>query len=67
MSDFTQEQLTALNQAIAAGTLKVKYTDKEVTYRSLDEMIKLRNLIKADLGLTDRGPLRVHVNTRKGL
>lgn len=47
---FTQEQLDALEAAIAEGTLTVKYADKEVTYRSLDELLRIRNLISRSLG-----------------
>jgi len=46
---FTLDQLTALDAAIAQGALTVKYADKEVTYRSLDEMLRLRNVIAAEV------------------
>lgn len=48
---FTQEQYDALNKAIAQGTLTVEYGDKKVTYRSLDEMIRIRRMIAGELGL----------------
>lgn len=43
---FTQTQLDALETAIAAGTLEVTTGDKKVRYHSLDEMIRLRDIIK---------------------
>lgn len=46
---FTAENLYALEQAIVDGVKSVKYTDKEVEYRSLDEMIKIRNLMRKEL------------------
>ena len=49
---FTQAQLDALEASITQGTTKVKYQDREVTYRTLDEMIRLRNLMRAELGLS---------------
>lgn len=56
---FTQTQLDALTEAIAEGTFKVKYQDKEVTYRSLEEMIKLRELMRQELGIDGgAGPRR---------
>lgn len=56
---FTQPQLDALTAAIAEGTLRVKYQDKEILYRSMDEMLKLRELMKQELGTDDdRGPRR---------
>ena len=48
---YTIEQLTALEAAIAEGALTVKYQDKLVQYRSLDEMIRIRKLMRDDLGL----------------
>lgn len=45
------ERLEALEAAIADGVLKVKYTDKEIEYRSLDDMLKARDLIRKKLGL----------------
>jgi thiamine monophosphate synthase len=51
---FTQEQLTALEAALAEGTRTVKYRDREITYRTVDEMLKLRDLIRRDLGLVKK-------------
>ncbi len=52
MSTWTQEQLTALETAIAKGVRSVKYTDKEIVYRSLEEMLQLRDAMKRDLKQT---------------
>ena len=46
---FTEENLSLLEQAIVDGVKKVKYTDKEVEYRSLEEMMKIRNLMRKEL------------------
>ena len=48
---FTIEQYQALQAAIAEGALSVRYADKSVTYRSLDEMIRILKLMAAELGL----------------
>lgn len=48
---FTLDQLNALDEAIAGGVLKVKYADKEVEYRSLSDMLRLRQLMAVELGL----------------
>lgn len=48
---FTTEQLTALENAIAEGVKRVKYQDKEVEYRSLEEMITLRDAMRRELGI----------------
>lgn len=47
---FTQAQLEALEQSIARGVRRVQYADEAVEYRSLDEMIRLRNTMRRQLG-----------------
>ena len=42
---FTQTQLDALDAAIAQGTFSVQYGNKMVTYKSLDEMLRIRALM----------------------
>jgi hypothetical protein len=49
MSDFTLTQLAALNAAIASGELSVQYDGKRVQYRSIDELIRARDLVRGDL------------------
>lgn len=46
---WTQGQLTALRAAIASGELSVQYEDKRVTYRSLNEMLRIQDLMVAEL------------------
>jgi hypothetical protein len=57
---WTQAQLDALNKAIAVGSDKVKYADREVTYRSLSDMLKLRAAMMDELNLpgTTRNPYK---------
>jgi hypothetical protein len=64
---YTQQQLEALDAAIAEGALTVKYTDKSVTYRSLDEMIRIRDLIRAELGVLSHSTSLVYPTFGKGL
>jgi len=52
---FTQEQLTALEAAIASGTLEVYYGDKKVKYQTITEMLKARDIIRKALGLDGGG------------
>jgi len=56
---FTVEQYQALAAAVAQGATTVKYGDKEVTYRSLDEMIRLMGMMEAQLGAKVRPERRV--------
>jgi len=66
MANFTQEQLDALTEAISQGAKKVKYADKEVEYHSIEEMLKLRDLMKRELGQV-QGSGRTLVEWSKGL
>lgn len=46
---FTTSQLEALEAAIASGELTVKYDGKEVTYRSITDLVSARNIVRANL------------------
>lgn len=63
---FTQTQLDALESAIASGATKVKYADREVTYGSLSDMLKLRTIMRTELGLDNSGGGRVYPQYSKG-
>lgn len=52
---FTVDQYNRLNEAISLGALEVKYADKDITYRSLAEMITLKNLMERELGIAAGG------------
>ncbi|MAW05279.1 MAG: hypothetical protein CL918_01850 [Deltaproteobacteria bacterium] len=47
---FSEAGLAAIEEAIAGGFLRVKYEDKEVWYRDLNELLKTRDLIRKRLG-----------------
>ena len=63
---FTQVQLDALEDAIAQGVLTIKYQDKIITYRSLDEMLKLRDTMRRALGLGSTSGQRIYLSHKKG-
>ncbi len=46
---YTLPEYYALKAAIASGTQSVTYGDKSVTYRPLDEMIQVLNLMETEL------------------
>lgn len=46
---WTTEQLAALDESIALGATTVQYSDRTVTYRSLADMLRLRDMIKREL------------------
>lgn len=65
---WTLADLAALEKAIAQGVKKVKYTDKEIEYRDLDEMLSLLSLMKSALGCTTKGGgVRLYARHSKGL
>lgn len=65
MSTFTQAHLTAIEEAIAGGYLKVRYDDKEVTYQSMGDLLKARALIASKLN-SDASPMRkVYITTAR--
>ena len=64
---FTQTQLDALEEAIASGAMRVKYADKEVEYRSMSDMLRLRDVMRRALGLATSASGRIYAETSKGL
>lgn len=46
---FTNDDLDALNTAIASGELTVEFNGRRATYRSIDELIRARNLVQSDI------------------
>lgn len=46
---YTREDLEAVNKAIASGVLKVRYGDKEVQYPSVNDLIRAKQHIVAEL------------------
>lgn len=66
---YTQQQLDALESAIAEGALEVAYGDKKVKYRSLDEMLRIAAIMRDGLGLNTgvAGQSIVYPTFSKGL
>ncbi|MFM0479107.1 hypothetical protein PQQ81_01110 [Paraburkholderia strydomiana] len=46
---FTQQNLDAIENAIATGTLSIEYNGKRVTYRSMSDLMRARDVIKSEL------------------
>ena len=47
---YTPDQLADLRDAIAEGVLRVRFSDgRELTYRSLDEMRRIEQVMAAEL------------------
>lgn len=64
---FTTDQYNRLTEAISLGALQVKYADKDVTYRSLNEMLTLKNLMEKDLGTASGGIKTTFAKFSRGL
>jgi hypothetical protein len=65
---FSNEDLIALDKAIASGALSVKYGDKMKTFRSVEELLKARELVSSELAQAagTSGPKQVRTVTSKG-
>ena len=70
---FTVNQLNALDAAIASGRLEVEYNGKRVRYNNVSDLLKARNLVRAELvssgqltapGQSNRGPASLAVFSR---
>jgi len=46
---FTTTQLAAIEAAIASGELSVTHNGRSVSYRSMDDLLKARDLIRDQL------------------
>lgn len=71
---YTQDQLTALETALAKGEKRVSFGDKTVEYRSVDELQSAIDIIKRELfeqaaadNTGPSAPRRILITTRKGL
>ena len=64
---YTQAHLDALQQALASGELRVRFADREVTYRSVEELKNAIAIVKAGLEVSSGTRIRQHrVYTDKG-
>lgn len=59
---FTQAQLDAVETAIASGELKVMFDGREVIYRSIDDLLKARDVIKSSLQASGSIPAAIHTS-----
>ena len=47
---FSERDLRSIEDAIASGTLKVRYADREVWYQTTADLLKARETIRIGLG-----------------
>lgn len=67
MSAWTTTDLETLEKAIVQGTLRVQYADKLIEYRSLNDMMRLRDIVRKELGLVNPNAGRKFAQHSKGL
>ena len=65
---WSQSDLDAIEAAIASGVLTVHFADRTVTYRSMNELLISRNLIKDSIQSTSgtSTPRVSYVRSSKG-
>ena len=51
---YTQSQLDKITEAIALGATTVKYGDKEIIYRSLAEMKRIKQDMESELSISSK-------------
>ena len=52
---ISHEHLAALESALAQGVTSVTYDGKSVSYRRLEDMLKIRDWMRRELGLARPG------------
>jgi len=66
----TMQQYNELRAAIYSGAQSVSYTHpggaKNVSYRSIDEMLRILRLLAAELGLSSKTPRQSYAQFSKG-
>lgn len=53
---WSQQDIDALDDALKSGHRRVRYADREVEYRTVDEMLKIRSQITASVNNTNATP-----------
>ncbi|MEM9378425.1 MAG: hypothetical protein AAGB93_00650 [Planctomycetota bacterium] len=64
---WTQDDLDRINRAISNGRLSVQYEDRRVQYRSLQEMLQIRQLMRDELEGSSGRVRRTYARHDKGL
>lgn len=62
---WTVEDLEKIDEALKSGALTIRHGDKTITYRSTDDLLKLRERILRYLERTKR-PLRGYIAFKQG-
>ncbi len=65
---YTAEQLQALRDALANGVRRVRFADREIEYRTVEELKAAIAAAEADIAKSSGTPIARHirVSTQKG-
>jgi len=65
---YTQQQLQALRDALANGARRVRFADREIEYRSIDELKAAIAAAEAELAKDTGTPVtrQIRISTQKG-
>jgi hypothetical protein len=62
---YTAEQLADLEAAIAEGVSSVSSNGRQVSYRNLNDMMKLRDAMREELGIAGAGRRRHYISFKR--
>jgi len=62
---FTQQQLADLEAAIAEGVTMVSSNGRQVSYRNLSDMLKLRDQMREELAISGVGRHRKYISFQR--
>ena len=62
---FTQQQYDDLVAAIAEGVTTVSSNGRQVSYRNLTDMLKLKSVMEEELGVTGAGRQRKYISFQR--
>ncbi len=65
---YTEQHLQALREALANGTRRVRFADREIEYRSLDELKAAIATVQGELVKASGNPTsrQIRISTQKG-
>lgn len=63
---WTQSDLDSIDQAIAQGVAEVRFADRTVRYRSIDDLLKARDAISQTLANQQGSVIKRHLRIYTG-
>jgi hypothetical protein len=65
---YTEQHLQALRDALSNGTRRVRFADREIEYRSLDELKAALATVQSELAKSNGKPVtrQILISTQKG-